>query len=354
MFRREIRFICMRSKEGDSLTEISELLDYTELQVKEVLGQFTGLTSQELDIVYRLKQKGYSLDEISEQFYVDIEVLRQFLPDTVCTQPFHSEPSVKEEQPSCELVYYSVQWTNQLWRTDLVTGDTCCLRVPSYEFDGGSLSELPGRHLLVTGGFDPSGFMIIPRRATTKVVKIDVRTLAVTQRPPMHTARLDHTAVYYDRYVYVVGGRDGVQLLCECERYVCAKERWEDIPPLPRPRARMGAVVVLGRLYALGGSKGIHDDFDSIQRLNFDTLTWELLDLTLPHKVERLACFQHDNQVHFVLKGTLYTLTSDKVQPLKTLCKDIKSGELCHFSRGTLYYSSNEGPTRRLHIGSLN
>jgi hypothetical protein len=354
MLRREVNFICSRSKKGDSLAEISELLDYTEQQVKEILGQFTGLTPKELDIVYRLKHKGCSLDEISEQFIVDIEVLRQFLPNTICRQSLPSEHSVEEERQSNELVYYSGQWTNKLWRTDLITGQDCCLQVPLYEFDGGCLSELPGRHLLVTGGVDPSSFMVIPRRATTKVVKINVRTLAVTQRPPMHTARIDHTAVYYNRHVYVVGGKDGAQLLGECERYVCAKDRWEDIPPLPRPRARMGAVVVLRSLYAMGGSKGIFDDFDSIQRLNFETLTWELLDLTLPHKVERLACFQYDNQVHFVLRGTLYTLTSDQVQPVKTLCKDIKSGEPCHFSRGTLYYTYNDGPTQRLHIGSLN
>jgi hypothetical protein len=184
--------------------------------------------------------------------------------------------------------------------------------------------------------------MVIPRRATTKVAKIDVRTLAVTQRPPMHTARIDHTAVYYNRHVYVVGGKDGAQLLGECERYVCAKDRLENIPPLPRTRARMGAAVVLGSLYAMGGSKGIFDDFDSIQRLNFETLTWELLDFSLPHKSK-------DWPASNTTTNSLYL---NLVQPLKTLCKDIKSREPCHFSRGTMYVTYNDGSIRRLHIGS--
>jgi Ca2+-binding EF-hand superfamily protein len=48
--------------------------------VKEKLGQAAGLTPKELGIVFRMRQEGYSLDQISQEFDVELQVLEQFLP----------------------------------------------------------------------------------------------------------------------------------------------------------------------------------------------------------------------------------------------------------------------------------
>jgi hypothetical protein len=50
-------------------------------------------------------------------------------------------------------IYSYKQYTDQLHRTSLVTGEHSSIRVPPYRFKGGcSWSELPGGSLLITGG----------------------------------------------------------------------------------------------------------------------------------------------------------------------------------------------------------
>jgi hypothetical protein len=79
---RVIGLVCNRSKKGDSLREISALLKVPEDKVTELLGLATQLTPYELEIVLRMKERGLSIDEISQDFSVDIEVLRLFLPES--------------------------------------------------------------------------------------------------------------------------------------------------------------------------------------------------------------------------------------------------------------------------------
>jgi hypothetical protein len=54
---------------------------------------------------------------------------------------------------------------------------------------------------------------------TSEVVKIDTRTLTVSELPLMFTARRAHAAVYYAQYLYVLGGYTGSTYLSECERF---------------------------------------------------------------------------------------------------------------------------------------
>jgi hypothetical protein len=90
---------------------------------------------------------------------------------------------------------------------------------------GCRLSELPGGSLLITGGD------VIPQR---KVVKIDtLREYAVSSQPPMHTARSNHAAVYHSQYLYVLRGYNHPRCLRECERHLCAENRWEVLAALP-------------------------------------------------------------------------------------------------------------------------
>jgi hypothetical protein len=146
-------------------------------------------------------------------------------------------------------IYSYRRGTDQLHRTNLVTGEHSSHRVPSHTFKYDCLwSEVLGGSLLITGGLDEA-FSV-----AREVVRIDTRReFAVTHCPPMLTPRLCHAAVYHTPHLYVLGGQDWARFLFECERYVCAENRWEALPPLPRACKYASGVVVESSLYALGG-----------------------------------------------------------------------------------------------------
>jgi hypothetical protein len=215
MAARALKLICTGSKQGDSLRQISELSGFTVDQVKEKLGQATGLTPEELTIIFNLKEGGLSLEQISQEFEVELEILNRFLADTPkrtqdilegfetqidaladqCKRPFEiskilgvteqavlayllgspddcqtyiteaSElapiieftrrlPTITEEMKESESEFiYSYEWdTDRLHRTDVKTGEQSCHRVPKYKFKSRCCwSELPGATLLITG-----------------------------------------------------------------------------------------------------------------------------------------------------------------------------------------------------------
>jgi lambda repressor-like predicted transcriptional regulator len=75
-----LKLICSSSKAGDSLSQISELTGLSIDQVKEILGQATGLAPADLSIIFHMKQRGLSLEQISQRFGVELQVLEKFLP----------------------------------------------------------------------------------------------------------------------------------------------------------------------------------------------------------------------------------------------------------------------------------
>jgi hypothetical protein len=102
-------------------------------------------------------------------------------------------------------IYSYEEYTDQLHRTSLVTGEHSSLRVPSYTFKQGCCwSEVPGGSLLITGGVDEA------HNAVREVVRIDTRReFAVAHCFPMLTTRMRHAAVYHTPHLYILGGRNG-------------------------------------------------------------------------------------------------------------------------------------------------
>jgi hypothetical protein len=236
--------------------------------VVETLGQAVGLTPEELKIIFDMKQAGRSLEQISQEIQVALEVLKQFLDhqDTDATYILEGKP-IKFDRRSIlkELERTHPQFIcsynfgmGQLYRTNLLTGKLYRYQVPNYEVKQYCRwSELPGGCLLVTGGHPPS----------KEVVKIDtLREWAVCLQPPMPTAKCDHAVVYHSQYLYLLGGSDGRDLR-ECERYVCAESRWEVLPTLPVACSAMSAVVLPNSLYTLGGYAN-QRDLDTVQKLS--------------------------------------------------------------------------------------
>jgi hypothetical protein len=236
--------------------------------------------------------------------------------------------------------------TDQLHRTNLVTGEHSSHRVPSYTFkDGCSWSEVPGGSLLITGGGIP---------AVREVVRIDTRReFAACRSPPMLTPRRGHAAVYHTPHLYILGGERDGRYLSECERYVCAEIRWEALPPLPTVCSGTSGVVVESSLYALGGVGG--SVLDLVQKLSLKSLIWELMQFRLPFAGYCIPCFKlRDTEVYLVVNKTLCSLTALEVQPLKTLTENIQSSfGASYYCRGTLYCSFHDGAALSYKIGSL-
>jgi hypothetical protein len=202
---------------------------------------------------------------------------------------------------------------------------------------------VPGGSLLITG----------ESPKVREVVRIDTRReFAVAHCAPMLTPRSIHAAVYHTPHLYILGGVNG-SYLSECERYVCAENRWEALPPLPRACNSTSGVVVERSLYALGG----YDDrnLDLVQKLSLESLTWELLRFRLPYVGRTIPCFKlRDTEVYLVVKKTLCSFTTFEVRPLKTQTEEMLSlfGP-SYYLRDTLYCSSFEGGVRSYKIGSL-
>jgi hypothetical protein len=234
--------------------------------------------------------------------------------------------------------------TDQLHRTSLVTGEHSSHRVPSYTFKLDCCwSEVPGGSLLITGGGDP---------VLREVMRIDVGTFEVFPQRDMLTPRREHAAVYHSPHLYVIGGYNGSRCLSECERYVCAENRWEALPPLPRACSSTSGVVVERSLYALGGSDG-SSSLDLMQKLSLECLTWELVQFRLPHTGYGIPCFKlRDTEVYLVVENTLCSFTGFEVRPLKTLTEEILSWfGASYYYRGTLYCSTSQGAVRSYEIG---
>jgi hypothetical protein len=218
--------------------------------------------------------------------------------------------------------------------------------VPSYTFKYGCCwSEVPGGSLLITGGGVPG---------VREVVRIDVGTFEVSPQTHMLTPRRHHAAVYHTPHLYVLGGY-AYRCLSECERYVCAENRWEALPPLPRACYWTSGVVVESSLYALGGRTESEAYLDLVQKLSLESLTWEVMQYRLPFEGGCIPCFKlRDTEVYLVVNKTLCSFTNLEVRPLKTLTEDIISLlGASYYCRGTLYCSNHQGAISSLEIGSL-
>jgi hypothetical protein len=238
--------------------------------------------------------------------------------------------------------------TNQLHRTSLVTGEHSSHRVPSYTFKVGCCwSEVPGGSLLITGGDEEE------ESGVREVVRIDTRReFAASHCPPMLTPRELHAAVYHTPHLYILGGWCGRKLR-ECERYVCAENRWEALPHLPKACTQTTGVVVENSLYALGGYDGSR--LDLVQKLSLGSLTWERMLFRLPFVGFSIPCFKlSDTEVYLVVNKTLCSFTGLEVRPLKTLIEDIQTFYgASYYRNGTLHCSNQMGPARSYEIGSL-
>jgi hypothetical protein len=75
--------ICAKNKLEHSLSQLSGVTGLTIEEVKETLGRATGLTPKDVGIIILMKQRGLTLEQISKETGVELEVLKQFMPEVI-------------------------------------------------------------------------------------------------------------------------------------------------------------------------------------------------------------------------------------------------------------------------------
>jgi lambda repressor-like predicted transcriptional regulator len=166
-----LKLIVAKSKLGHSLSQISELVGLTIDQIQTTLAQATGLDPLDISIIFHMKERGLSLEQINQETGVALEVLMQFLPQAVAEAQALADgppPTTTEEttelqraiwtyfepQPSPipTFLYCCQGFSNRLRWVHFLTGEESVHELPSYQFkDGCRWSELPEDCLLVTG-----------------------------------------------------------------------------------------------------------------------------------------------------------------------------------------------------------
>mmetsp|Transcript_7575 Transcript_7575/g.14164 ORF Transcript_7575/g.14164 Transcript_7575/m.14164 type:complete len:414 (-) Transcript_7575:2577-3818(-) len=403
--KRLTKLVCKRSKAGDSTREIARVCKVTEAKVLDYLARSTQLTTKDLEIILGLKDKGLTLEEISDEFCVDLDVLQAFLPDdelslekkhnillmsrkgrrieSICKilelkqctvdnylKNCNSDDSfelardrikleeglsVEAKKPSArsevDFIYSFFNNTNVLYRTNINIGDLFCLRVCSYKFKPlCSLTALPSCKLFITGGGHPHG------SAETHMIDV-TRDYSVSYKAAMTSPRRYHASLYHAGHVYLIGGNNN-HYLSLCERYTVEANKWETL--LPLPYASNGLSVIYfepcNSIYALGGHCSIR--LDKIQRYSLRTQSWDVLETKLPYASFNIACFsvnEEPKQFFFVMNRELYSFNPNKntIQHHKTLIADIECANgLGVYRRGYLYCLSSIGPAKSLFIGS--
>jgi hypothetical protein len=342
--------VCKLTHSGSSPEDISLALNLNVQTVIQVIarGDFETLHKDLDQEGNQCKQAQLAQEAMLERFQAQSEKtqVNALQRDLAETSMKDTRETLYHEVPP--FIYSYEQGTDQLHRTSLVTGEHSIHCVPSYTFKASCCwSEVPGGSLLITGGRNED------YTAVREVVRIDTRReFAVSHCPPMLTPRRVHAAVYHTPHLYILGGLNGNKHLSECERYECAENRWEALPPLPRACSQTSGVVVERSLYALGGWYG---GLDLVQKLSLGSLTWELMQFRLPFAGCDIPCFKmRDTEVYLVINKSLCSFTGLEVHPIKTLTEDIKSGRgASYYHRGTLYCSNSSGRVLSLEIGSL-
>jgi hypothetical protein len=237
--------------------------------------------------------------------------------------------------------------TSNLHKINLSTGQGSSTALTHTFKSYSSLCETPEGNLFITGG-----------GTTSEVVCINPATNSVTPKPPMKTPRQAHGSVFYGGLLYVIGGYNGSVTLAECERYDSFQDKWEPSAPLPHASRRHEAIVCgyTRRIYTLGGHDG-SVDVDLIQEFELESQTWKLLEVKLPSKSAWIPCFRVKNQalIYFIQDGALrsfspITYTLANIKPITNIqsCNGPS-----YYAKGTLYYTDEDGPVRRLVIGEL-
>lgn len=150
----------------------------------------------------------------------------------------------------------------------------------------------------------PDGSALITGGGSSNMVYL-FRNLKLEQVAPMRQVRKEHAAVCLGRYVYVMGGYDGLtnRFLRSCERFCLEEGAWRDVQNLNMGRCAFSATAVDDlHIYIFGGYDG-GQRLASIERYSPLEDAWHSMHFTLRFPLSNCACFATRNNQIVVLGG---------------------------------------------------
>lgn len=182
--------------------------------------------------------------------------------------------------------------------------------IPTVRF--ASAAAVLGSRLHVVGGWNANN-NASASLATQSVFDITTQTWA--QAAPLATARNAAAAAVLQGRLHVMGGRaPGIRSndqtsMASMEIYDPAADRWTAGPALPTARAGLAAVVLDGRLYALGGESTPGGVSDAVERYEPGNREWVRLE-SMPYRGHGLGAVVVGGAI-YVMGG--FTAPSDSV-----------------------------------------
>ncbi|XP_053680705.1 kelch-like protein 10 [Anopheles nili] len=88
--------------------------------------------------------------------------------------------------------------------------------------------------------------------------------------------RAYYGAAYIGRYLYFIGGYDGVEQFNTCRRFDMVQKDWHEIAPMHCRRCYVSVVALDGLIYAMGGYNG-SNRHNSVERYDPRTNQWTLI-----------------------------------------------------------------------------
>lgn len=249
--------------------------------------------------------------------------------------------SLLEVQSPPFYIYSFTNFTHNLHRTQLATGNKSTIQIPSTSFFSGDIwTDVPQRGLYLTG----REFRFIEVR----------RDFAVVLKEDMRFERGYHGAVYHASYLYVFGGQSSVGLIESCERYCLTSDCWEVICSMPHAASDICALVDNDSIYSVGIGESY---FVKIQRLDvqrqndLQALQWEVLKIKLPYFDRNMPFFKVEDRMYLILMRKLCSFTASSIQVLKDINSIVSSiGGPSYYFNGTLYCSSIQSPAFKVDL----
>ena len=78
------------------------------------------------------------------------------------------------------------------------------------------------------------------------------------------------------RYIYAVGGYNGITQLNSAEKYDPLEDQWTMITPMTHHRSALSVAVINDKLYALGGYDG-EQFLTSVEVYDSDNDSWQVV-----------------------------------------------------------------------------
>lgn len=148
---------------------------------------------------------------------------------------------------------------------------------------------------MITGGGESRNVLLLNPQKGFKIKALN----------KMISCRREHSTLYVDGHVYVLGGYDGEQLemLASCERYSLSSKEWSRISAMNIRKCAFGAASwKKEHIYTFGGFNG-NLRLSQIERYRIDDNRWTILKVELKEKLSNTAAIYTANEKILILGG---------------------------------------------------